>query len=119
MVAASAVAQEHTKDSIQTVKEALAGKKAVLIDVREQAEWNKGHLRDAKLVPLRSLKAEPQSARQLLPKDKPIYLHCASGVRCLKAAEILRQDGYDARPLKDGYQSLLKLGFAKADDGRP
>ena len=116
VLATLAPAQDHTKDSLQSVKDALAAKKAVLIDVREKGEWNNGHLRAAHLLPLSSLKAEPKSARAILPKDKPIYLHCASGIRCMKAAEILRKDGYDVRPLKDGYQNLLKAGFPKAED---
>src|ERR1017187_5480735 len=101
-----ASAQEHTKDSLDTVKKALADKKAVLIDVREKAEWDDGHLKDAKLLPLSSLKEEtlPKDLAKLLPKDKVAYLHCAAGGRCLKAAEILRKQGYDVRPLKAGYK---------------
>jgi rhodanese-related sulfurtransferase len=112
-----AVAQEHTKDSLDTVKKALADKKAVLIDVREKSEWDDGHLKDAKLLPLSSLKAEtlPKDVAALLPKDKVAYLHCAAGGRCLKAAEILRKQGYDVRPLKAGYKDLLADGFPKAD----
>ena len=66
------VAQEHTKDSLETVKKALADKKAVLIDVREKTEWDAGHLADAKLLPLSSLKDEPlpKEVSALLPKDK-------------------------------------------------
>ncbi|HZZ80531.1 MAG TPA: rhodanese-like domain-containing protein [Gemmataceae bacterium] len=111
------VAQEHTKDSLDTVKKALAAKKAVLIDVREKAEWEDGHLRDAKLLPLSSLKGEtlPADVATLFPKDKVAYLHCAAGGRCLKAAEILRKQGYEVRPLKAGYKSLLKEGFPAAD----
>ena len=45
-------AQEHTKDSLDTIKARLVDKKAVLIDVREQLEWDAGHLKDAKLLPL-------------------------------------------------------------------
>ena len=53
----------------------------------------------------------------MLPKDKVAYLHCASGVRCLKAAEILLKQGYDVRPLKDGlHKSLLTNGFTKAEE---
>jgi rhodanese-related sulfurtransferase len=43
-----------------------------------------------------------------------VYLHCASGRRCLAAADLLKTQGYDARPLKDGYEALLKAGFEKA-----
>lgn len=112
-----ATAQEHTKDSLEQVKKALADKKAVLIDVREQKEWDKGHLKDARLVPLSTLKGDalPKDLANLLPKDKIVYAHCAAGVRCVTAAEILRKAGYDVRPLKDGYNSLLKEGFPKAE----
>lgn len=112
-----ASAQEHTKDSLEQVKKALADKKAVLLDVREKTEWNKGHLNGAKLIPLSELKKDmlPKELLQQLPKDKVIYAHCAAGGRCLTAADILRKAGYDVRPLKDGYSSLLKNGFPKAE----
>jgi rhodanese-related sulfurtransferase len=118
VIAASAmpiIAQEHTKDSLDDVKKALKAKTAVLIDVREKSEWDDGHLKDAKLLPLSTLKGDklPAELGKILPKDKIAYVHCASGVRVLKAAEILRKSGYDVRPLKDGYKSLLDKGFPK------
>lgn len=115
IAAITAFAQDHTKDSLETVKKGLADKKAVLIDVREKVEWDKGHLRDAKLLPLSILKDDAKLPNDL-PKDKAIYLHCGSGVRCLKAAEFLKKQGYDVRPLKEGYTALVKAGFAKADE---
>jgi rhodanese-related sulfurtransferase len=114
--AMEASAQEHTKDSLDTVKKALADKKAVLIDVREKTEWDQGHLKDASLLPLSRLKGDalPKDLPMLLSKDKIAYLHCASGKRCVAAAEILKKQGYDVRPLKEGYKSLLENGFPKA-----
>mgnify|MGYP002784844785 CR=1 FL=1 len=110
-------AQEHTKDSLDTVKKALAAKKAVLLDVREKSEWDAGHLKDARLLPLSELQdGLPKNLASILGKDKAVYLHCGSGKRVLKAAEILRKEGYDVRPLKDGYSSLLKSGFPKAEE---
>lgn len=111
-----ASAQEHTKDSLDTIKKALAEKKAVLIDVREKAEWDQGHLKDASLLPLSTLKGDalPKDLQTLLPKDKIAYLHCASGKRCVAAAAILKKQGYDVRPLKEGYKNLLENGFPKA-----
>jgi len=121
--ALGASAQEHTKDSLDAVKKALAANKAVLIDVREKNEWDLGHLKDAKILPLTSLKEDslPKYLHEILPKDKIAYLHCAAGRRCLEAAEILGKHGYDVRPLKDGYKSLLTQGFAKAqaEAGKP
>jgi rhodanese-related sulfurtransferase len=106
---------DHTKDSTDTVKKAVADGKAVLLDVREKAEWDEGHLEVAKLLPLSVLtKAKAEDVAKVAPKEKIVYLHCRSGARCLKAAEALKKLGYDARPLKPGYQDLLDAGFAPA-----
>ena len=115
LTAVPVFAVEHTKDTPDTVKKALADKKAVLLDVREQAEWNAGHLQGAQLLPLSKLKGDDIKALlKDLPKDKPIYAHCKAGGRCLQAAEILIKQGYDVRPLKQGYADLLEAGFSKA-----
>lgn len=108
---------EHTKDSLNDVKKGVADNKAVLLDVREKGEWDKGHLRDARFVALSALRRgiKADKLAQVLPKDKVIYCHCASGQRCLKAADLLQKEGYDVRPLKAGYQELLKSGFPAAE----
>ncbi len=106
---------KHTTDPIDQVKSSVAAGKAVLVDVREQAEWDNGHLKAAQLVPLSLLNKDGAEIPASIPKDKPVYLHCRSGARSLKAAEILKAKGYDARPLKDGYGQLVKDGFEKAE----
>ena len=53
----SARAADHTKDTTDVVKKAVADDKAVLLDVREKSEWDDGHLEDAKLLPLSVLRA--------------------------------------------------------------
>jgi rhodanese-related sulfurtransferase len=109
------LAAEHTKDSLDAVKKAVADDKAVLLDVREKAEWDDGHLRDAKFLALSALRgAKADDLARTLPKDKVIYCHCASGRRCLQAADILKKNGYDVRPLKSGYADLRKSGFPDA-----
>lgn len=113
----SATAQTgHTKDSLDKVKTSLKNKKAILLDVREQAEWDDGHLKDAHLVPLSKLKEgiPADDLAKLLPKDKTIYAHCGSGRRVLEVAEILHKAGYHIEPLKSGYGDLIKVGFEKA-----
>ena len=111
------LAAEHTKDSLDTVKERLKDNSAILVDVREQKEWDEGHLKDARLVPLSKLKvdAEAEKLTKDLPMKKIVYCHCGAGVRALTAADILKKQGYDVRPLKEGYKDLLKAGFAKAE----
>ena len=107
---------EHTKDTPDAVKKAVAEDKAVLIDVREKSEWDDGHLKDAKLLPLSVLKAgaKAEEVAKIIPKDKVVYLHCGSGIRSLKAADELKKLGYDVRALKPGYADLLEAGFPAA-----
>ena len=106
----------HTKDTADAVKKSVAEGKAVLLDVREQAEWDRGHLQDARLLPLSVLQANPKAddVAKLIPREKIVYCHCASGIRCLKAAATLKKLGYDVRALKPGYKDLLKAGFTPA-----
>jgi phage shock protein E len=116
-LAASLPAAEHTKDSLETVKRKLAEQQAVLVDVREQDEWDAGHLRDARLLKLSLLRkgVPAEELAKTLPPGKTIYLHCKAGVRCLQAGEILEKAGYKVSPLRPGYEDLLKAGFVKAE----
>ena len=112
---------DHTKDSLDTVKAALARKDAILIDVREQGEWDQGHLQGALFLPLSWLKAESKGdkfaehAAEKLPANKVLYLHCRSGGRVLPAAGFLKKAGYDVRPLKQGFDDLKDAGFPVAE----
>ncbi|MFN3189963.1 MAG: rhodanese-like domain-containing protein [Aureliella sp.] len=111
----------HTIDKLELVQKRLKDKEAVLIDVREQDEWNEGHLKQAKLVPLSAIRKDQITKDMLksLPKDKPIYCHCRSGGRVLVAFKYLKKKGYDIRPLQDGYENLLKAGFEKSEFAVP
>jgi rhodanese-related sulfurtransferase len=115
--AGAASAADHTNDTPAEVRKAVEEKSAVLIDVREQKEWDAGRLRHADLLPLSAIrKGVPDDELQKkLPKGKVVYLHCKSGGRCLLAADELKKKGYDVRPLKEGYEDLLKAGFPKAE----
>ncbi|MFO1064207.1 MAG: rhodanese-like domain-containing protein [Pirellulales bacterium] len=119
LVAGTSVsAEEHTKDRVEDVLKLVKEKKALLVDVREKAEWEKGHLKDAKLIPLSSLGKNPNAEEiaKLLGKEKVVYVHCASGYRCLEAAPLLRKLGYEVKALEPGYKQLLKAGFEQAPE---
>jgi len=103
----------HTKDSLDTVKESVKAGKAVIVDVREQNEWEAGHLKGAIFAPQSKLNSEADAAALIksLPKDKIIYTHCAAGRRALACGDILKKHGFDVRPLKPGYKELVAAGF--------
>jgi rhodanese-related sulfurtransferase len=67
--------------------------KAVLIDVREPAEFAAGHAAGARNVPLNTL----DSAKGL-PTNKaiPLVVVCATGARSSRAAAQLRKAGYSS-----------------------
>lgn len=109
----AATAEEHTKESLQSVKENIEAQKAVLVDVRDKQEWDKGHVAGAIFLPLSEFRRRDRTAEMLkdLPKDRVLYTHCVVGMRALKAAEILKKHGYEVRALKPGYDELIKAGF--------
>jgi phage shock protein E len=111
---------QHTKDSLDTVKGNLANGKAILLDVREPREWDKGHLQEAKLVALSQLRRIPNDLavlvhiQHVLPTDQIIYCYCGGGVRVLTASNILRKLGYDMRPLAPGFSDLKAAGLPES-----
>ncbi|WP_435531075.1 adenylyltransferase/sulfurtransferase MoeZ [Rhodococcus spelaei] len=78
-----------------------AGKEIELIDVREPVEWDIVHLPGAVLIPKdRILSGEALSE---LPQDKPIVLHCKTGIRSAEVLAALKQAGFaDATHLQGG-----------------
>jgi molybdopterin/thiamine biosynthesis adenylyltransferase/rhodanese-related sulfurtransferase len=63
-----------------------------VIDVREQGEWDAGHVAGATLLPLADV---PQKIGEVVPdKDTPLVLHCAVGGRSARAAGWLTEMGY-------------------------
>ena len=107
----------HTKDTLDTVKENVKAGKAVIVDVREQNEWDEAHLKAAIHIPKSKLEVatEIEALLKKVPKDKVIYTHCRAGRRALTCGEILKKHGYDVRPLKPGIQELLDAGLEKAE----
>ena len=64
----------------------------ILLDVRTKEEYETGHIKDSKLMPVDTLKEE--SVKSLLDKDATIYVYCRSGNRSVTAANILVEQGY-------------------------
>ena len=62
----------------------------VLIDVREQWEYDEAHIPGVTLIPLQTV---PNNLQEI-PTDKTVILTCRSGNRSGKATDFLRQQGY-------------------------
>lgn len=74
----------------------VAAGTAVLIDVREPAEWSGGVAQPAVLCSLGDLRGDRAQWKKILEanKDKELILYCASGARSGMAASMLRKEGY-------------------------
>ncbi|WP_225755113.1 rhodanese-like domain-containing protein [Actinotalea sp. Marseille-Q4924] len=79
---------------------------AVLVDVREKDEWRTGHAPQARHIPLGRLQTESRR----LPKDVPVVVMCASGMRSRGAAAQLRAAGYRATSLSGGLAAWRTAG---------
>ena len=80
-----------------------------IVDVREQNEWDAGHIPGAELIPLGTV---PSVATERLPKkDERIVLHCAAGVRSAVATYQLQQLGYtNVASMAGGFAAWREIG---------
>ncbi|PKM50074.1 MAG: rhodanese-like domain-containing protein [Firmicutes bacterium HGW-Firmicutes-7] len=70
----------------------------IIVDVREEFEFKKGHIPQAKLMPLGTI---PKNLSEL-NKSKKIIVVCASGSRSRSAASFLSDEGYQVYNLMGG-----------------
>ncbi len=70
----------------------------LLLDVREQFEWNQVHIPGALHIPMNEL---PNRLAEL-PAASPIVVFCAHGSRSYGVAHFLIEQGYPARSLTGG-----------------
>ena len=77
-----------------------------LLDVRTATEVGRGKIDGFMNIPLDSLRTRIGE----VPKDKPVYVHCHSGLRSYIACRILSGNGYDCYNLAGGwrlYESVI------------
>lgn len=66
---------------------------ALVLDVREPAEWSKGHIPNARHIPLGQI--EKRLAELDKFKNRPIIVSCASGNRSSSVCSTLRKAGFE------------------------
>jgi rhodanese-related sulfurtransferase len=67
-------------------------KEAVILDVREQKEYDSGHILNAKLIPLGKLNERMNELEKF--RDRSIIVMCRSGQRSATATALLGKQGY-------------------------
>ena len=83
---------------------------AIVIDVRDAAEYAKGHIVGARNVPLAQFEKRLGELEKL--RNKPLVVHCETGDRSAKALELLRKNGFEkVYNLSGGYASWMNAGL--------
>ena len=92
-----------------TIDQVAAEPDATLIDLREDSEWEKGHLPGA--VHLSRGVLEVRADKVLPDKDVPLVLYCGGGNRSALAADVLQQMGYtNVRSMAGGWRAWTAAG---------
>jgi hydroxyacylglutathione hydrolase len=80
----------------------------MLVDVRQQSEWDEGHIRGA--VHFEGGRVAWDDLP--FPHDKPVAIQCSSGNRSMSAVSVLRRRGYrNVFQVEGGIKKWEKNGF--------
>ena len=83
----------------RTLADALRADTVAVLDVRDESEWDEGHLAEAIHLPLATLASRLGD----VPRGRPIVVHCQAGSRSAIAASVLTASGIpDVRNLTGG-----------------
>ena len=76
---------------------------AVIVDVRSKGEYNGGHIKGSKNIPLNSI---GQNLKKVGDKNKPVITCCASGMRSASTKNILEAAGFTQVHNGGGWRTL-------------
>lgn len=97
----------------ETLDRMASGEPIVLIDIREQNEWNLGHAEGALYIGRGVLEREIESR---VPRDAQVVLYCANGNRSLLASQTLTEMGYtNVASMAGGFRDWVASGGEVAD----
>ena len=85
---------------------AMIAEGAQLVDVRQDYEWDAGHITDAVHIPLEQLPGRSTE----LDRERAIVFQCRSGSRSSFATSAFREAGFDAFNLAGGLQAWVDAG---------
>jgi adenylyltransferase/sulfurtransferase len=106
---AQAKAEIDEVDAMRT-RELIESGNPVIVDVREQDEWDEGHLPGAIHIPRGNLESRIETA--VADRSQPIVVYCAAGNRSAFAAKTLEELGYeDVVSLAGGFTDWKRNGF--------
>jgi rhodanese-related sulfurtransferase len=100
-----------SETNVEDVKIKLdRGDKFYLVDVREESEWNKGHITNATYIGKGVIERDIE--KKIDNTEADIILYCGGGFRSALAADNLQKMGYSKVSSMDGgYSGWVKAGY--------
>lgn len=83
---------QYRELSAQQASEFIRTENPLILDVRTQGEYETGHIKGAKLIPVQELASRIDEIQAY--RDKDVFIYCRSGNRSTVAAEILSRAGF-------------------------
>jgi rhodanese-related sulfurtransferase len=93
--------------SAAEAKRMIDAGEATAVDVRQDYEWEAGHVAGAVHIPLDQL---PRRAGEL-DRERTLILQCRTGARSGMATAALRESGFEARNLEGGLEAWVDRGL--------
>ncbi|MGE9696958.1 MULTISPECIES: rhodanese-like domain-containing protein [unclassified Streptomyces] len=87
-----------------------------LLDVREDDEWQAGHIEGALHIPMSDFVARYGEVTEAAPQDGTVHVICRSGGRSAQVTMYLAQQGIDAVNVEGGMQAWEAAGKPVVDD---
>lgn len=106
---------------VHTLQHRLSVNGLQVLDVREQEEWDDGHIASARFMPYTSMVQQldipPQLDQLELTPDQHIAVTCATGKRSSTAISVMRRHGYThLYNVTGGMQAWENAGFEMLDE---
>lgn len=105
-VLAGSVPQVGAIDAVQLINR----RDALVLDVRDNAEFVAGHLPNARSIPLAELEGRIREIEKL--KSRPVIVNCPVGTRSAAVCNTLKKHGFgEVHVLRDGIRGWVEASL--------
>lgn len=95
--------------TVDQAQDALASRRARLIDVREDCEWNEAHAKGAEHLGKGIIERDIETFAP--NKEAELILYCGGGFRSILASDSLQRMGYtNVRSMAGGWRAWVEAG---------
>ena len=120
---ATALSPEDWKAAMAVIRKDPT-KGGVVLDVRNDYEWDAGHFESAERPSCNIFRDTDDhvlgDALKDVDKDAPVYMYCTGGIRCDAYSRVLRREGFtNLNTLAGGVQRYLKHELNGNDEAGP